>query len=106
MKLVVEEGWYSREEMITDLKWSETLALPYVRWLVPVNKAHVRSSYEYLRSRVEGAIALCKKNPDELVRLNQYDSVEEFWVKTRESGKRKQSQSFEQSHTKFQKALN
>ncbi|CAE7191258.1 unnamed protein product [Symbiodinium pilosum] len=38
VKLVVEEGWYSREEMITDLKWSETLALPYVRWLVPVNK--------------------------------------------------------------------
>ena len=37
-------------------------------------------------------------------RHNIYDGAEEFWVVTRESGKRSEQQSLEEIHTKQQKA--
>ena len=37
-------------------------------------------------------------------RKNAYDEQEEFWVTVRESGKRKQSQSYEETHKKLKQA--
>ncbi|CAE7942344.1 unnamed protein product [Symbiodinium necroappetens] len=53
----VEEGWYSKEEMLNDLNW-----------------------------------------------LNAYDGQEEFWIQVRELGKRKHSQSYEETHKKIKQA--
>ena len=38
-------------------------------------------------------------------RNNQYDGAEEFWVVTRETGKRQESHSFEETHEKNAKAM-
>ena len=38
-------------------------------------------------------------------RNNQYDGTEEFWVVTRETGKRQESHSFEETHEKNVKAM-
>lgn len=37
-------------------------------------------------------------------RHNVYDGVEEFWVVTKETGKRQESQSYEEIHEKNQQA--
>ena len=38
-------------------------------------------------------------------RNNQYDGAEEFWVVTRETGKRQETHSFEETHEKNAKAM-
>lgn len=58
-ELKTTRGWYSKKEMADDLNWDE--------------------------QRINGAVKKCRRNPA-LVRTNQYDGVDEFWVDVRTTG--------------------
>ena len=77
-KLKKEQGWYSEEEMRSDLKWKE--------------------------SKILGAKTRCLELPETHVRNNAYDGVQEFWVTIRESGTKTEETSYEESHQKTTKA--
>ncbi|CAE7211820.1 unnamed protein product [Symbiodinium necroappetens] len=74
--MTVDEGWYTNDEMINELKWSQKRALAAVKY--------------------------CESVPDTHVRLNVYDSEKEYWVTLREKGTRKEQISHEEKHRSLQ----
>ncbi|CAE7264564.1 unnamed protein product [Symbiodinium sp. KB8] len=76
--LIIEEAWHSRQEMAEDLGWSE--------------------------QKVKGAVRDCEARGSTHVRRNVYDNELEYWVRIKESGKRKQKTSYEEV-TKKQKGV-
>ncbi|CAJ1358888.1 unnamed protein product [Effrenium voratum] len=63
----IEEGWYSKDDMVKVLKWGST-------------------------KKVEGAIEVCNADPANLVRASRYGGEPEYWVSTRETGSRTQEE--------------
>lgn len=78
VKMLINEGWHTEEEMRTELHW---------------NKA-----------RIDGAKSRCQSLGPSHYRHNQYDGVEEFWIIVKESGERSETHSFEERHQKTSQA--
>ncbi|CAL1173274.1 unnamed protein product [Cladocopium goreaui] len=78
VKMLINEGWHTEEEMRTELHW---------------NKA-----------RIDGAKSRCQSLGPSHYRHNQYDGIEEFWIIVKESGERSETHSFEERHQKTSQA--
>ncbi|CAE7843377.1 unnamed protein product, partial [Symbiodinium microadriaticum] len=68
--LIIEEAWYSKQEMVDDLGWT----------------------------KINGAVRDCECKAATHIRRNSYDNELEYWVKIKESGTRKTSTSYEETH--------
>ncbi|CAL1172306.1 unnamed protein product [Cladocopium goreaui] len=75
----VEEGWFSESELRDEVGWSQLYILR--RYAVLLSTSHFR----------------CRKN--------LYDNEEEYWVVLKETGKRKEEQSFEEIHKRQKQAI-
>lgn len=78
VELLVDEGWFCEAELRDDHGWSQ--------------------------QKIDGAKAHCMSMGDSHCRRNCYDGQQEFWVVLKETGKRKEKHSFEETHQKRQKA--
>ena len=133
--MTVDEGWYTKDEMINELKWSQPCpqqTLMYVlqvqaitrlrlfdkcgalteeegpgcRKVLRVCPGHsrpVRAPLDALSIIPKNGfyLALCR-SPNDLPRLNVYDSEKEYWVTLREKGTRKEQISHEEKHRSLQ----
>ncbi|CAL1147192.1 unnamed protein product [Cladocopium goreaui] len=75
-QLVIDEGWYSESEL-KELGWSQ--------------------------KKINGAKERCLALGESHARRNSYDGELEFWVVTKETGKRTEESSYEEEHKKRQK---
>ena len=73
IEISVDEGWYSEGEMTSELKWSKLHSQPCVvnsDMLLTIREPCLRYEKRLLlpskalRSRVAGAVELCKKTPE------------------------------------------
>ncbi|CAE7292132.1 unnamed protein product [Symbiodinium sp. CCMP2592] len=63
--IVVDQGWYTKDEMVNELKWLMLFDV----------------CGSLLRKRVLAAMKYCESQPDTHVRQNLYDGEKEFWAK-------------------------
>lgn len=83
-KVTIDEGWYSKEEMTTELKWNKRL-VKYI--YIYVIETRVRGDMlkcfagSVVRNRIEGAIKKCREDPENLIRLGILGRIY-FYIET------------------------
>lgn len=77
IELTLDQGWYSEAELV-ELGWK--------------------------KSRIDGAKSKCTALGESHCRKNQYDGEEEFFVTIRETAKRTESTSYDETHTQEKEA--